>query len=245
MAALQPQFTSVSADINQLRHDVVSELQPVKEELAQISSTVHGLEGRVEELEKKESDPRVDSLVKEVEYLKRQNDFADRERRARFAIIGGWSDNSSEQTRIDKMTQILKELKCYDKVVGVKCFSKNKKLTTVGSVEFKNPTDRNKFVDLAEDKKGQFSCDSSKLWIGKDKPWQVQLRNKAMKTVASAIGKKFPKKATPVVYCKGDERVVKVGDLVVFTQNKTGVDGTWHPDFAAVSMADYDVSMGF
>ena len=90
-------------------------------------------------MESKESDPRVDSLVKEVEYLKRQNDFADRERRSRFAIVGGWSDSSSEQTRIDKMTQILKELKCYDKVVAVKCFSKNKKLTTVGSVEFKNP----------------------------------------------------------------------------------------------------------
>ena len=77
VAALQPQFTSVSADINQLRRDVVSELQLVKEELAQISSTVHGLEGRVEELESKESDPRVDSFVREVEYLKRQNDFAE------------------------------------------------------------------------------------------------------------------------------------------------------------------------
>ena len=61
VAALQPQFTSVSADINQLRRDVVGELQPVKEELAQ-----HRFQALFAALRGESRSWRVKSLIPEL-----------------------------------------------------------------------------------------------------------------------------------------------------------------------------------
>ena len=118
-------------------------------------------------------------------------------------------------------------------------FKKDGVLATVASVEFRSKTGSEKFLKAVNGKTHKSGGKSLCFIFQKTKSQEA--RNTSLKDLCKALKKSHPDKNPEVDWGekKGDPRGIKVGELVVYTQDKFGCGGEWHKDYEPDADMDF------
>ena len=244
--AVEPTLAEVMAGITDIKVSMVTQQQfshletkldavdtRVRQQVSDIQKTVETVDLKVGVVDK-----GLQKVQKQVDELQKQNDFRDRQFCSRFVVIGGWEGSVSAAARLAEMDKLLLDFKG-DYIDRVNHFKKDGVLATVASVEFRNKTGSDKFLKAVHGKKPQSGGKS--LWFKFQKTKSQEDRNTSLKDLCKKLKKANPGEDPKVDWGekKGDPRGIKVGELVVYTQDKFGCGGEWHKDYEPDADMDF------
>ena len=223
--------------IRDVRLEIASAVDPLKDEMVEMKNEIAEAKKRVADLEAKANKSNASSKDNSNSSfaLQKMMDKMDPAKK-RIAFIG-FPENVQEDARIQKIEEFIKLHAPSYRIVDAGCFHSgpynNQKLTRVSYAEFGSQDTARKVLDRLN--KSELTVNGASIGIKAARTKLNGTRNYSLRSAEEKI-KASDAKGGAEVILDWKERVIKVGTKIAFKQEKADITGSFLDPFSSLTL---------